>query len=407
MNFDRSIKAIHPDPRINLPQIFLVSFVSIIVVFLYSGYAYFALSQSGNPFKAVYFLYAALFVSAGCLLFARNHLILNRLPTGLFIVLFLFALINAAQLPFLNTNIVVFSAFEQRINWLLMIAVFIIILSKIDDLSPVIATLGVVLVVMCILNILEALAPWLLPYRPTHLIGRSAGFHEDPNISATFIACAIPLVCARLPLAARLGIYSLTLLGILFTVSRSGLLLWFLAVALSSMTSVKRTPQLTPATIVSFLVVGMIGLFLASVYQPIVVALADAIRPISGDVAARLTGQVDGSALERLYVLRFGWDAFLQNSIFGHGVGYTLRWGYAVGAHNMPLMMIVEYGLIGLFVLVMFVREVFRFAWPYGYWIGLLFALGSLFMHTYFDMANTALMFALYWAAGASRYGRQ
>ena len=396
----------HATVRPRMPQLVVTGLSCVIVAVLYSGYGYFALTQPDSPFKAVYFLYAALATAVACLFVPGSSPIANRPPIGFFAVLAIFAFVCIIQLPFLSANAHVYQSFEQRMVWILMTAAFILLLSNVKDISPVIATLGVVVIVMCALNIAEAMTPWALPELYTRVSGRSAGFHEDPNISATFIACAIPLVCARIPLAAKFAVYVITLFGVLFTVSRGGLLLWFLAVTLSAFTNVRRPPRATLTLIVSVVVLSMIGLVILFAYQPILAALVEILRPISGDVAARLAGGTDQSSLERLYVLRLGWDTFLSSAIFGHGVGYTLRWGYAVGVHNMTLMMLVEYGLVGGAILVAFVRELFRFAWPYGLWIGALFLVGGLFLHTYFDIANVGLMFALYWVAGARLYGR-
>ncbi len=60
--------------------------------------------------------------------------------------------------------------------------------------------------------------------------------------------------------------------------------------------------------------------------------------------------RLDGSQTERLALAEGAFTAFADNPIIGKGLGYTEHWNFRVSTHNMYLLFMVQFGIIGAFL---------------------------------------------------------
>jgi hypothetical protein len=182
--------------------------------------------------------------------------------------------------------------------------------------------------------------------------GRSAGFHINPNISAeAMIGYGLVFILAR---SAKLGaadliLMVLVLIGVFATFSRAGILasLVLLPAAILMRTQRKHMPRIVLGGLaVSLLVVA---------FASFVVRNLD----LSEDASARVlslieTGGVGDYGTDRGLTALNSLEIAMENPVLG-AVGTLSEMGE--GPHNMFLAMMVEYGLVGLFVyIVMIVR---------------------------------------------------
>jgi len=185
--------------------------------------------------------------------------------------------------------------------------------------------------------------------------GRSAGFHINPNISAeAMIGYGLVFILAR---SARLGaadliLMVLVLIGVFATFSRAGILagLVLLPAAILMRTQRKHMPRI--------IVGGLAVSLLVVAFAAFVVRNLD----LSEDASVRVlslieTGGVGDYGTDRGLTALNSLELAMVNPVLGNGVGTLSEMGE--GPHNMFLAMMVEYGLVGLFVYIaMIVRLV-------------------------------------------------
>ncbi len=77
---------------------------------------------------------------------------------------------------------------------------------------------------------------------------------------------------------------------------------------------------------------------------------------LNKNVLARLDwfnnpGTSDMSTTERKEVAEFGWEMFSESPMLGNGVGASINWSHEKSSHNEYLNMMVDHGILGLFIL--------------------------------------------------------
>lgn len=354
-----------------------------------------------NPLKPSYFYVFTYAVSILVLLIGGLPA-LDKVGKGFALFFIGYGALHLAWLPFLSENDdVVGRGLTLRMNDVLMSLCYLIIFCRMTDLRRIIISTRAVMWATSALNVLVVLAPQLFPIRMGAFPGRAAGLYWDPNQCATFLAMSLPLICLNTRMPMRLLNYAVVLVGISFTFSREGWVMWVAAVALDLV--LKPGAQKRDVGRIATNMAVLIGvsilflLLLTALYEPII----ESLRPfLTTDTYARLSGGDLGSGAERLLILRMGFDVFVSSPFVGSGLNATRTWNYAVSVHNMFILMLAEFGIIGGLLYAYFLRNLFTIKSNLGPILFTLVFMLSFFSHSLFDLSYYSLLFLLYWRAG-------
>jgi O-antigen ligase len=179
-----------------------------------------------------------------------------------------------------------------------------------------------------------------------NIIGRSAGFYIDPNISAQAILYGLIFSYTLIPKNIKILFLLFTLLGVLVTFSRGGIIGWLIIVTL-----LFKYKQIDKKTIVTILLILFISIIiLLPILTDIIMGSFDG---QSDNLLNRLnffntSSKMDASQIERLAILNSAFNLFADNPFFGAGLSIIRHWGYSVAPHNMYLMLMAQFGFVGL-----------------------------------------------------------
>lgn len=176
---------------------------------------------------------------------------------------------------------------------------------------------------------------------------RFAAFGQDPNDVARYLDLGFPLAALLLDgnenwigKTLAIGYFPLGFAGVLLTASRSGFLTGIVALIGCAILLFYRWPK---------------GLLAVALVLPSIAVLIWGLAPHAtierlGTIAQQVQG---GDLNQRLNIWSAGWRAFLQAPICGHGAGSFVsaaRLAPSDTAHNTILSIIVEGGLVALFI---------------------------------------------------------
>ena len=198
------------------------------------------------------------------------------------------------------------------------------------------------------LNLYEVVFPQTFSDIP----GRATGLYDNVNQSGAALVLGLILGQDALPRRLRL-LFALTVgLGLLATVSRSAILGWGLVLALGAARRGHRRRALTAAT-----AVGLAAwLLLLSPWWTGVEQALEERGVLTANVRERFdvfsSAELgDASTQERRQVATLAWDSFAEQPVVGGGTGASTETPFDLGPHNMYLAMMVDHGVIGLFLL--------------------------------------------------------
>lgn len=239
--------------------------------------------------------------------------------------------------------------------------------------------------------------------------GRARGIYLDPNDCASALILGMILTLGLFPQKFRIPWILVVGLGIAPTLSRGGILCWIVVFITLNLTRVIAPKKST------FWILG-VGLFLFILVQLTFEEFGDASNQLLNPFE-RVVGMIDGSieqddsALERKGIAQKGWEMFLQNPIFGCGIGSTFDYsitGFNVSTHNTSLLYLAEYGFLGILILPLAIYVVTHHAYGETRKIAINFTvfilLTSLFSHTVLTLIFFLISFALMAAMSATSH---
>jgi O-antigen ligase len=234
-----------------------------------------------------------------------------------------------------------YASMRSRVVFFAGIAGSMVILMSPDARAKLRSAARIVLVVSVSINLLELAVGNIFSETP----GRSAGFYQNPNVSASLLTVCIILTLDFTRHTTRGVLWlSFGLLGILSTFSRSGIV--FGALLLLSYFILPRGRGSLPAG--NRLIVFLGGLFLAVLAAGMTLPFLE-ISDIGQYQIRSLFGSDllnDGSVAGRLWGLRNGWREFTEHPWTGVGIG-AMNY-YTVFTHNAYLAIAVEFGIFAL-----------------------------------------------------------
>jgi len=179
-----------------------------------------------------------------------------------------------------------------------------------------------------------------------NIIGRSAGFYIDPNIAGQVIVFGLIFSYTIIPNKFKIFFLFLTLVGVVVTFSRSGMLGWLIVVLL--LFRYKLIDK--KSSLILFIILLASILLLAPLLYDFIIHSFD---NHSSNLINRLnffaqSSKTDGSELERLKIMLAAFDLFADNPLFGAGLGVIRHWQFHVAPHNIYLSLMAQFGLVGL-----------------------------------------------------------
>ena len=226
--------------------------------------------------------------------------------------------------------------------------------------------------------------------------GRAAGLYLNPNAAGQTLVLILACLMQRSSPRGNLVATAMAMVGLFLTFSRGGFLGWLILVTFASIMG--RLPRWFFIAVLACVVVVL------SAGSQIFDLLSVLVSPENRNSLDRLAwmlgqGQLnDYSSGEREYLAGFAWQQYLQAPFLGHGLGYIWVWAAGLGTHNMILRHMVEYGVLGMLILPMFliftVRSSSRGADRRWLWMVVFVVLAlSAFTHNMLERASFVLPF--------------
>lgn len=179
-------------------------------------------------------------------------------------------------------------------------------------------------------------------------LGRSAGFHVNPNIAGAALIAGMLLGLPAVPARFRELYVLLCGVGVLTTLSRGALLCWAVTVGLLGCWRAVRASRLFLTFGVGAIAgVSLAGALLASGELGYIAGGAERFvrQRLSLGSAEELSA--DGSASSRVQLAMHALEMFGERPMTGHGVGATVEWGEPESTHNVYVRQLAEYGFAG------------------------------------------------------------
>ncbi len=265
-----------------------------------------------------------------------------------------FVMVSAVWLFFLPLqNDSAWDVFRLRILSVLFILMMFFIFSNGETHAWARRTILIAVLGAVALNIYELFYPGSFSY----VTGRSAGLYVNPNKSGTALLLGMIFSVGLLPHKYRMPFALLVGLGVLLTFSRAAMIGWPLVATILVLTGeIRLKRSLIVGCMV--LVIGIAALlpwWNDLLFQPENVSMlnADGIERLQWLESLQNFNveSSDYSTLERKEVAGLAWNMFAEKPILGHGVGASMDWGFHVSSHNQYLNMMVDHGILGLFIL--------------------------------------------------------
>ncbi|MEM8501175.1 MAG: O-antigen ligase family protein [Pseudomonadota bacterium] len=230
----------------------------------------------------------------------------------------------------------------------------------------------------------------------TLISGRSAGFYENPNLSAFYLTLGFCTSALFVPKRFRTAYAVAVFLGVFVTFSRSGILICGLmigylgfvgAFALSRIQSTIITASVALALVLAFTsgsLVDFLGKSAVEEYMS-----EDATNRISIDK------QQDSSVAGRASAALAGVELFMENPLLGIGVGGAIGLDEGMNTHNVYVQSAVEMGFLGLFLIFWLMFIVFKCGTHESNMFLLAFFVWGFFNHNILDQPAFFIMLAL------------
>jgi hypothetical protein len=224
---------------------------------------------------------------------------------------------------------------------------------------------------------------------------RPSGLYGNPNTSGYALVMGMILTYRIVPSRFRFPYQLIVLSGIFVTGSRGSLLLWGISAILLYVLNDERQNQTRWAA------TSMVAVFLF-VVSPLGEGIMDSLNKPDGPVDRFLSlgskEQLEGDS--RVALLELGIEKYKAHPFLGYGTGENTLWtgNRDWGTHNMFLALMLQFGLIGFFImpaLVMILIGRDRQRWCFTVPIGVVVLIACMFDNNLLDQWHYAFAFAL------------
>lgn len=330
------------------------------VLLFYTNLALYLYSSDRLPVKPWYWI-AGFGILASPLLFSGLSIRLNQSPLILWMVGFL--MISAIWLLFqpLQSE-VAWGELRTRVYSIAFLLIALLVFSR--ENVQVWARRAILLSVLVgiALNVYEFFHPAtfvpVIGESQAWAIGRSGGLYINPNESGVALIFGMILSTGLLGRRLRLVFILLVGLGVLLTFSRGALLIW----GISALMMIKLEHIISTRSLIITCGVLTSFILLAVLMQPLWGKLQIDLQSkgaLNQDIIERFnfftnvaaSGVRDDSGNDRIFVAKRAWTMIGDSPVVGYGVGGSSTWGLNREAHNQYLTLMLDYGILGFFML--------------------------------------------------------
>lgn len=191
------------------------------------------------------------------------------------------------------------------------------------------------------------------PMTFSNIPGRSSALFANVNQSGSAVVLGLILGQGIIPPPYRAGFVLATGIGVLPTFSRAAILGWVLVVVI---TWIRAGIRLRSLLGLGSLVLAGFAFVLSPWWASLQRTLTER-GVLTENVRDRVAffqqggATADASTVERLDVARLAWRTFADNPVGGRGTGAATETIFQLGPHNMYLSLMVDHGILGLFIL--------------------------------------------------------
>jgi O-antigen ligase len=241
----------------------------------------------------------------------------------------------------------VWQEFRTRILSALFLLMLLCVFSRAD--AQALARRAILVAVMgaVAVNVYEIFNPSTF----SSVVGRSAGLYVNPTQAGAALVLGMILSVGLLPQRLRLLFALAVGLGIFLTFSRAAMIGWFVTMLVIIWTG---QINLRRSIIIGCTVLSVAGAALFWQWDKLQYKLEDS-GALNSNVLTRVRWfndfeSRDFSVTEREEVAHLAWQMFADNPILGHGVGTSTNWDFEISSHNQYLNLMVDHGILGLFI---------------------------------------------------------
>ncbi len=254
---------------------------------------------------------------------------------------------------------VAFQWFQTAVLSILFVGALIIVFA--DPRVHRLARYGVLYVVLLaiVLNMVDLVRPGTF----SDFGGRAAGLYYNPNSSGVALTSGM-IVTIGLLKRRSLHWYVLAVgLGVLLTFSRGSIIVWGIMVLWLMWKRDLRVGRFLETGVVALIIASSLLFFSGRSESFFRAAFAPFDRPDAMERLVLRRSQIGADIRaegHRLWLMQEAWRKFSEKPVLGHGVGATFEWRADTSTHNMYLLHLTEFGLIGLLIFPTMIVSVVR-----------------------------------------------
>lgn len=305
---------------------------------------YFSMLELNLYNKLLTFLY---FFSV-CFLIIVNKFKL-KIPLRFLFFYFLFFIANSIWISF-SDNIYISDFFYKNIFYFLFfISTYFLFLKTLENNFKIDVLFKFLLLLCVFFNFIDFFDNGIIFAQFSGFENRSAGFFINANNSAYAILTCLSVIICFSDRKISWHYFIISLLGVLLTLSRGGIMVWVFILFLSSFLG-----KITMKDMIISFMVPLVFLFNFFIIDNLFFSYSQDYGLLTNRLGI-FSGQSDVRDVyddSRYELVNLSLKVFLENPLWGNGFFSLLKHGSDQLNHNQYLLILTDYGLIGFLVFI-------------------------------------------------------
>ncbi|MGE3459388.1 MAG: O-antigen ligase family protein [Kofleriaceae bacterium] len=181
------------------------------------------------------------------------------------------------------------------------------------------------------------------------LLGRASGLYANPNLSGAALVLGLILTIGIVPQRWRIPYLITVAAGVVTTLSRGAMVGYALSVLALYARGLISTRQMLAATFFGSITAWITWLFVVPALIGDLNLNLDVLLDRIMWILDPASG-ADFSQAERVVLAEKGWALFQSAPLLGNGVGSTELWAERTSTHNLYIMLMSDFGVLGILV---------------------------------------------------------